>query len=71
MQVERQGGTERVIDLEKFSNSEKLFRLAAWVLRFIRKLRAGKEDENRHFGELTVHELVEAERVVGKGKPLY
>ena len=54
---------ERVIDLDGFSSSERLFRVTAWVLRFIRKMRTGKEGEDRQFGELSVHELVEAERV--------
>ena len=31
VQVERQSSPERVIDLEKFSNLEKLFRVTAWV----------------------------------------
>ncbi len=52
VQVQRQSSAERVIDLEKFSNSEKLFRVTAWVLRFICNLRAGKEGKNRQFGEL-------------------
>ncbi len=63
VQVQRQSSAERVIDLEKFSNSEKLFRVMAWVLRFICNLRAGKEGKNRQFGELSVHELDEAERI--------
>ncbi len=63
VQVQRQSSAERVIDLEKYSNSEKLFRVTAWVLRFICNLRAGKEGKNRQFGELSVHELDEAERI--------
>ena len=63
VQVKTQGRAERVIDLEKFSSSEKLFRVTAWVLRFLRNLKAGKHGENKQFGELSVHELVEAERV--------
>ena len=63
VQVERQSSPERVIDLEKFSNLEKLFRVTACVLRLIRNLRTGKEDEDKLFGELTVHELVESERI--------
>ena len=63
VQVERQSSPERVIDLEKFSNLEKLFRVTAWVMRFIRNLRTGKEDEDKQFGEFTVHELVESERI--------
>ena len=63
VQVERQSSPERVIDLEKFSNLEKLFRVTAWVLRFVRNLRTGKEDADKHFGELTVHEVVESERI--------
>ena len=63
VQVKRQGREERVIDLEKFSSSEKLFRVTAWVLRFLGNLKAGKQGENKQFGELSVHKLVEAERV--------
>ena len=63
VQVKTQGRAERVIDLEKFSSSEKLFRVTAWVLRFLRNLKAGKQGENKQFGELSVHELVETERV--------
>ena len=63
VQVERQNSPERGIDLEKFSNLEKLFRVTAWVLRSIQNLRTGKEDEDKQFGELTVHELVESERI--------
>ena len=37
--------------------------MTAWVLRFIRNLRTGREDEDKQFGELTVHELVESERI--------
>ena len=52
VQVERQSSPERVIDLEKFSNLEKLFRVTAWVLRFIRNLRTGKEVADKQFGDL-------------------
>ena len=32
-------------------------------MRFLRNLKAGKQGEDKQFGELSVHELVEAERV--------
>ena len=63
VQIERQGSVERVIDLDRFSSSERLFRATAWVLRFICNMKAKKEGENTQFGELSVNEIVEAERV--------
>ena len=63
VQIERQGSVERVIDLDRFSSLERLFRATAWVLRFICNMKAKKEGENTQFGELSVNEIVEAKRV--------
>lgn len=47
-----------ILEVEKFSSLSKLYRITAWVQRFIQNSKAGAEKET---GTLTVHELKKAE----------
>ena len=59
--VNQQGHTTIVIDLDKYSTSEQLFRVTAWVFRFKFNSQARVKNVDKRRGELSVEELVEAE----------
>ena len=61
VQVNQQGHTTIVIDLDKYSTSEQLFRVTAWVFRCKVNYQARVKNVDKRRGELSVEELVEAE----------
>ena len=61
VQVNQQGHATILIDLDKYSTSEQLFRVTAWVFRFKFNSQARVKNADKRRGELSVEELVEAE----------
>ena len=52
----------KVIELVRYSSLERLFRVTAWIKRFISNLKRAKEKREIRLGELEVAEVEEAER---------
>lgn len=53
-----------LIDINRFSNFNRLRRAIAWVWRFIENVRARQRKKEKHFGELLVNEIEFASRLV-------
>ena len=62
VQVNQQGHATIVVELNKYSTSEQLFRVTAWVFRFKFNSQAKVKNVDKRRGELSVEVLVEAER---------
>ncbi|XP_028413913.1 uncharacterized protein LOC114536759 [Dendronephthya gigantea] len=63
VQADRQCSVKDVIDINKFSSSEKLFGVTACVMRFLRNASAGVKRVDRQSGALSVAEIIEAEKI--------
>ena len=61
--VEASGGIGIVIDIERVSNLERLFRVMAFVIRFVSNLKRFVKKIEGVYGELVVEELVETEKL--------
>ena len=61
--VEASGGIGIVIDIERFSDLERLLRLTAFVIRFVSNLKKSVKKTRAVYGELTVEELEVAEKL--------
>ena len=57
------GGWKYLISIEKFSSSSRLFRVTAYVLRFIYNTRANKLKQERRLGPLSTEEILDSEVV--------
>ena len=60
--VEASGGISIVTDIERFSDLERLLRVTAFVLRFVSNLKKSVKKTEGVYGELSVEELVAAEK---------
>ena len=60
--LEAPGGITIVIDIECFSELERLLRVSTFVIRFVSNLKKSMKKTEGVYGELAVKELVEAEK---------
>ena len=56
-----QRGITGIVDVKRFSQLSRLFKVSAWVMRFITNIRASVNKTEKREGELVSEELVEAE----------
>ena len=63
VQVRAPAGIGVVVDVSKYSTAERLFRVTAWLVRFIFNLQAKNKRVDKRRGELSVGELVAAENL--------
>ena len=63
VEVKESARVSNLINLKNYGVAEDLFRLTAWVLRFVFNVRAKARNTDRHRGDLKADELVEAENL--------